>query len=118
MPTLLSPFQNDASGNQYDASSPENNQPDNGRPLNLSLIKRCIERNKNEEEDSNLSYAFAQQLETIAQFMPFSILPAGWGIAQDALRNREEICSTKVTVNSTMFRCSCDQKWPRLYKFF
>jgi len=84
MPTLLSPFQNNASGNQHDASSPENNQPDNGRPLNLSLIERCIERNKDEKEDSDLSYAFAQQFKTIAQFMPFSILYAGWGIAQDA----------------------------------
>jgi hypothetical protein len=39
MPTVLSPFQNDAGGDQRYASSPENDQPNECRPPNLSLIK-------------------------------------------------------------------------------
>jgi hypothetical protein len=55
MPTLLSPFENDASGNQHDTSSPENDQTNDCRPPNLSPIKRRVERNENEKKNANLS---------------------------------------------------------------
>jgi hypothetical protein len=55
MPTSLSPFENNASNNQHDTSSPENDQTNDRRPSNLSLIKRRIERNENENKNTNLS---------------------------------------------------------------
>jgi hypothetical protein len=67
MPTVLSPFQNDAGGDQRYASSPENDQPNECRPPNLSLIKRCVERNENEKKNANLSQRFAEKFKTMAQ---------------------------------------------------
>jgi hypothetical protein len=43
-----------ASGDQSYASGPEDDESNRRRPSNLSLIKRSVERNKNEKKNADL----------------------------------------------------------------
>jgi len=50
----LSLLQYNASGDQRYASGPEDDESNRRRPSNLSLIKRSVERNKNEKKNADL----------------------------------------------------------------